>query len=73
MTHLFLECVAICFEAISFPSSHPDISSEEWSFDRETVTKAQGLLSSIQNFSFLMALVTVRKVTKKRFRYPGSI
>ena len=54
-----IEWICICLEAIVVPNSHPDLKSHDWSFDCETKTKAQGLLAAMQNFSFVITLVTV--------------
>jgi hypothetical protein len=57
------EYIIHCLEAILFSKEHTDIYKEGekvFSWDTETRTKAQGLLSSLKNFANILAIVVAR-------------
>ncbi|XP_041346704.1 52 kDa repressor of the inhibitor of the protein kinase-like [Gigantopelta aegis] len=50
-----------CLDAIVNPALYPDIYGEEnWLWDANTRTTAQGLLTTIKSFPFIMAFLTIK-------------
>lgn len=56
--------VVTCLNAMLYPEQDVQLadasSHEDWQWDRDTLVKASGLMSSLTNFRNIMALVVLR-------------
>lgn len=54
------EFIVICLNAMVMPHEYPEVQQQNWQWDRDSVTRAQGMVSSLQKFQNIVAFITLK-------------